>query len=135
MLTRTEQVQIPKYKTHAYKTPKTAHMSRQPCSNTQLSCEEGKKQANTPPPNSPTHRKSFSLQIGVKGNHGTFKRNPDPDQLGMAATDRECGKANIKFWLPIRYVNPVGNGLSPTIVVLWKKQQPYMDKLNCKWAS
>ena len=35
-----EPVQIPKYKTHAYKTTKTAHVSRQPCSNIHLSCEE-----------------------------------------------------------------------------------------------
>ena len=32
MLNSAEQVQIPKYKTHAYKAPKTAHVPRHPCS-------------------------------------------------------------------------------------------------------
>ena len=33
-----EQVQIPKYKIHAYKSPTAAHVSRKPCSSIQLSC-------------------------------------------------------------------------------------------------
>ena len=35
------QLQIPRYKLHACKTPKPAHVSRQPCSNIQSRCEEG----------------------------------------------------------------------------------------------
>ena len=43
MVNSAEQVQIPTYRTYAYKSLYTAHVSIQPCSNIRLSGEEGER--------------------------------------------------------------------------------------------